>query len=331
MKAIGVGVTVPLRDVPTEPDGWTVDRLRVSARHRRARRGRGLRRACARRCGRRPRSPTARSTRRDRSTSSATPRSAPCSRPACSACATRSEPPKKEEVAIVQDYSGDPPFTDPFVLRLDPDHPEDSIVMVRPWLRDQPDEPAAATRTRRVHRSRVTLAELDPRGVRAPGSTGSGAPESVSRRGPARSGRRSRPSASTNGSVTSCCEVAVGRRQVAGHGETRAATPGRRARRARRRSRASRPHARDAGRRRTRRATRRAASIPPTQRVLDADDAARTAARSRHAHDTLARDALVEPDRCLQPLAEARRGRAARPVRAVARGTRVRTGRARRR
>ena len=51
------------------------------------------------------------------------------------------EPPKKEEVAIVQDYSGDPPFTDPFVLRLDPDHPEDSIVMVRPWLRDRPDEP----------------------------------------------------------------------------------------------------------------------------------------------------------------------------------------------
>ena len=36
----------------------------------------------------------------------------------------------------MQDYSGDPPFTDPIVLRLDPDHPEDSIVMVRPWLRE---------------------------------------------------------------------------------------------------------------------------------------------------------------------------------------------------
>jgi hypothetical protein len=46
------------------------------------------------------------------------------------------EPPKDEEPAIVVDYSGDPPFSDPFVLRLDPDHPEDSIVMVRPWLRD---------------------------------------------------------------------------------------------------------------------------------------------------------------------------------------------------
>jgi hypothetical protein len=45
------------------------------------------------------------------------------------------EPTKQEEPAVVVDYSGDPPFTDPIVLRLDPDHPEDSIVMVRPWLR----------------------------------------------------------------------------------------------------------------------------------------------------------------------------------------------------
>ncbi|HET9729367.1 MAG TPA: hypothetical protein VFR41_08100 [Acidimicrobiia bacterium] len=40
-----------------------------------------------------------------------------------------------EEPAIVTDWSGAPPFTDPIVLRLDPDHPEDSIVMVRPYLR----------------------------------------------------------------------------------------------------------------------------------------------------------------------------------------------------
>jgi hypothetical protein len=53
------------------------------------------------------------------------------------------EPPKKEEIAIVQDYAGDPPFTDPYVLRLDPEHPEDSIIMVRPWLRDRDAEPAA--------------------------------------------------------------------------------------------------------------------------------------------------------------------------------------------
>jgi 4'-phosphopantetheinyl transferase len=44
--------------------------------------------------------------------------------------------PEKEEVEIVTDWNGDKPFTDPYVLRLDPDHPQDSIVMVRPWLRD---------------------------------------------------------------------------------------------------------------------------------------------------------------------------------------------------
>jgi hypothetical protein len=50
------------------------------------------------------------------------------------------EPNKQEEPAVVVDYSGDPPFTDPIVLRLDPDHPEDSIVMVRPWLRGSSGE-----------------------------------------------------------------------------------------------------------------------------------------------------------------------------------------------
>jgi hypothetical protein len=45
--------------------------------------------------------------------------------------------PQKQEVTIVADWAGDPPFKDPYVLRLDPDHPEDSIVMVRPWLRDE--------------------------------------------------------------------------------------------------------------------------------------------------------------------------------------------------
>jgi hypothetical protein len=44
------------------------------------------------------------------------------------------EPPKDETPAIVEDWAGGEPFHDPIVLRLDPDHPEDSIVMVRPWL-----------------------------------------------------------------------------------------------------------------------------------------------------------------------------------------------------
>jgi hypothetical protein len=44
------------------------------------------------------------------------------------------EPPKDETPAIVEDWAGGEPFSDPIVLRLDPDHPEDSIVMVRPGL-----------------------------------------------------------------------------------------------------------------------------------------------------------------------------------------------------
>jgi len=44
------------------------------------------------------------------------------------------EPPKDETPAIVEEWAGGEPFAEPIVLRLDPDHPEDSIVMVRPWL-----------------------------------------------------------------------------------------------------------------------------------------------------------------------------------------------------
>jgi hypothetical protein len=50
------------------------------------------------------------------------------------------EGPKKDEVQVVTDWAGDPPFSDPYVLRLDPEHPEDSIVMVRPWLRDEHEQ-----------------------------------------------------------------------------------------------------------------------------------------------------------------------------------------------
>jgi hypothetical protein len=45
------------------------------------------------------------------------------------------EPPKDETPAIVEDWAGGEPFDDPYVMRLDPDHPEDSIVMIRPWLK----------------------------------------------------------------------------------------------------------------------------------------------------------------------------------------------------
>jgi hypothetical protein len=45
------------------------------------------------------------------------------------------EPEKDETPAIVEDWAGGEPFTERMVLRLDPDHPEDSIVMIRPWMK----------------------------------------------------------------------------------------------------------------------------------------------------------------------------------------------------
>jgi 4'-phosphopantetheinyl transferase len=138
VKAIGAGIAVPLRDVPVEPDGWTVaafesppgtvGRVAVEG-YAIVHTTEWVPPAVA-----------------DRPTDSSRPidkfrETAVGSVFAAGLLGLRDalEPPKKEEVAIVQDYAGDPPFTDPYVLRLDPDHPEDSIVMVRPWLRDPPD------------------------------------------------------------------------------------------------------------------------------------------------------------------------------------------------
>ena len=41
------------------------------------------------------------------------------------------EPRREDRPAIVVDWSGAPPFGDRILLRLDPDNPEDSIVVVR--------------------------------------------------------------------------------------------------------------------------------------------------------------------------------------------------------
>ncbi len=46
------------------------------------------------------------------------------------------DPRDKDEVAIVETVGGDPPRTERIVLRLDPDDPADSIVMVRTWMAD---------------------------------------------------------------------------------------------------------------------------------------------------------------------------------------------------
>ena len=139
LKAIGAGITVPMRDIPLEPEGWTVTGFAS------------------------PPGTVARvavegyAVVRVQSWSPPVVEGAPAgtdsTRPidkfrgtavgsvlAAGLLGLRDviEPVRDEQPAIVQDYSGAPPFTEPVVLRLDPDHPEDSIVMVRPWLRDPP-------------------------------------------------------------------------------------------------------------------------------------------------------------------------------------------------
>jgi hypothetical protein len=39
-----------------------------------------------------------------------------------------------DEVVEVAEASGDPPGPEPVELHLDPDHPDESVVIIRPWL-----------------------------------------------------------------------------------------------------------------------------------------------------------------------------------------------------
>jgi 4'-phosphopantetheinyl transferase len=139
-KAIGVGITVPLRDLPTEPDGWTVTSFEAppGTVGRVAVEGHAVVRTTvwAPAADGDPSPEWTRPIDKFRDTAVGSVFAA-----GLLGLRDALEPPKKEEVAIVRDHSGDPPFTDPFVLRLDPDHPEDSIVMVRPWLREPAAEP----------------------------------------------------------------------------------------------------------------------------------------------------------------------------------------------
>ena len=49
----------------------------------------------------------------------------------------------REKPAIVIDASGDPPGDEPLDVHLDPDRPEDSIVVIRPWLLERRDDHGA--------------------------------------------------------------------------------------------------------------------------------------------------------------------------------------------
>ena len=153
LKAIGTGITVPLRDVPIEPEGWTVTDFPAPAGVvvRVAVEGyavvhveRWVPPAVA--SGARQSDPP-RPIDKFRGTAVGSVLAA-----GLLGLRDALEPPRDDKVAIVQEYAGDPPFKDPLVLRLDPEHPEDSIVMVRPWLRgtaaSAPETPATTPATR---------------------------------------------------------------------------------------------------------------------------------------------------------------------------------------
>jgi 4'-phosphopantetheinyl transferase len=140
LKAIGAGITRPLREVPRHPEGWTVAALPSP-----------------------PGTVASVAVEGDAAVQVepwATPAIAersrvsdPGSRPidkfrgtavgsvlAAGMLGLRDvlEPRRDEEIAIVQDHGAGPPVNDPIELQLDPDHPEESVVRVRPWLRDPP-------------------------------------------------------------------------------------------------------------------------------------------------------------------------------------------------
>lgn len=143
LKAIGAGISVPLRDVPVEPEGWSVAKVASPP-------GTVARVAVEGYATVQVESWTPPAVEPSRSSLSDSTRpidkfrnTAVGSVLAAGMLGLRDvlEPERDDKVAIVQNYAGDPPFKDPIVLRLDPDHPEDSIVMVRPWLRDPPRKP----------------------------------------------------------------------------------------------------------------------------------------------------------------------------------------------
>jgi len=142
LKATGTGITVPLRDVPVDPEGWTITGFPCPSGvvARVAVDGYPVMQVMSWSPPVVPSRPRDADRPIDKFRGTAVG-----SVLAAGLLGLRDalEPAHDEEVAIVQNYSGAPPFTDPIVLRLDPDHPEDSIVMVRPWLRNPPPSPGA--------------------------------------------------------------------------------------------------------------------------------------------------------------------------------------------
>lgn len=140
LKAIGAGITRPLREVPRHPEGWTVATIpslpgTVASIAVEGDAAVQVEQWAAPAIAERPwvGDPYIRPIDKFRGT-------AVGSVLAAGMLGLRDvlEPRREEEIAIVQDDAAGPPVDDPIELQLDPDHPEESVVRVRPWLRDPP-------------------------------------------------------------------------------------------------------------------------------------------------------------------------------------------------
>ena len=143
LKAIGAGITQPLREVPRRPDGWTVAPIpsppgivasvAVSAATASVVVEQWLPPPVVDRA--KVTDPGSRPIDKFRSTAVGGVLAA-----GLLGLRDAIETPRDEEIAIVQDDSSGPPRNDPILLELDPDHPAESVVRVRPWLRDPPKQ-----------------------------------------------------------------------------------------------------------------------------------------------------------------------------------------------
>ena len=141
LKALGVGITRPLRDVPRRPDGWTtgtipsppgtVASIAVEG-DAQVRVDQWVPPPVADRA--KVTDPGSRPIDKFRGTAVGSVLAA-----GLLGLGDAIEPRRETEVAIVQEDSGGPPLKDPILLELDPERPWESVVRIRPWLRAEPD------------------------------------------------------------------------------------------------------------------------------------------------------------------------------------------------
>ena len=72
------------------------------------------------------------------------------------------EGPRDDEPPIVREWGGEPPEPGAVSMRLDPDNPQDSIILVRPWLREASGSAGAGATGRTERRQVVKCMRMRP-------------------------------------------------------------------------------------------------------------------------------------------------------------------------